>query len=130
MIVLAPGVELRGHDMAAGAAAVAAAGAVQHVIELAAPALVAWMEARLRHNQAESIVGSAAAHMQAPWKASHMATRHSMHEAYMQQLEQPGVVGMQAFFRWVNKEQLAGEITFEVKQDTAARYPRVNTGHD
>jgi hypothetical protein len=38
----------------------------------------------------------------------------------MQQLRLQDVAGLQAFLKWVNREQLAGEITFEVKQDTAA----------
>jgi hypothetical protein len=49
-----------------------------------------------------------------------LAIRHSTQAGHAQQLEERGVVGLQAFFRWVNREQLAGEITFEVKQGTAA----------
>jgi hypothetical protein len=99
----------------------AAAGDVQHVMELAAPALIAWMEARLRHQQPSA--AAAAAAPQLPLKlarpAIEMAPEQSMQAVSWHQRNSRHVLGLQGFFDWVRKEQVAGEITFEVKQDAA-----------
>jgi hypothetical protein len=96
-------------------------GCLQHVIELAAPAIVAWMDTQLRHKQPVRKAGPSTADVLAQMKqpASDIDTRHSMQDVQPElQPELQDLVGLQAFFRWVNREQLAGEITFEVKQET------------
>ncbi|KAF6264250.1 Alpha/Beta hydrolase protein [Scenedesmus sp. NREL 46B-D3] len=92
----------------------------EHVIELAAPALIAWMEAQLRRKQPGPTSGPAGALLpvQSTHPAGNLATRHSIQAGRLRQLEVQDVLGLQAFFRWVNQEQLAGEITFDVKQVT------------
>ncbi|WIA10782.1 hypothetical protein OEZ85_010951 [Tetradesmus obliquus] len=91
----------------------------EHVIELAAPALVAWMEAQLRHQQPAAAAGVAAPYLPAQLvrPAAQLAQRHSMLALSGQQQDSRRVQGLQGFFKWVKKEQLAGEIIFEVKQD-------------
>ena len=49
--------------------------------------------------------------------AAKLAQKHSMLALSGQQEDSHRALGLQGFFKWVKKEQLAGEITFEVKQD-------------
>eukprot|EP00882_Tetradesmus_deserticola_P024358 GHRQ01026618.1.p1 GENE.GHRQ01026618.1~~GHRQ01026618.1.p1 ORF type:complete len:412 (+),score=123.15 GHRQ01026618.1:121-1356(+) len=93
----------------------------EHVIELAAPALIAWMEAHLQRNppsvHAAAVAPQVPVHMMQP-AARNMVTSHSKQAVGLSQPAVDGLLGLQSFFEWVRKQQLAGEITFTVKPVT------------
>lgn len=124
------------------------ASALQHVIELTAPALVAWMDATLR-GKAGSVAAkyATAGHMlqqqhvttlvqqetQQQWEgqpqlqqlrhllwASDAAPPDADAKLVLQSMQSQrrheAVGSLTAFLSWVSQEQLAGEITFAIKQ--------------
>jgi hypothetical protein len=103
------------------AAAALRAVVVQHVIELAAPALTAWMDAQVRHQQPTAAAAPEAAVFSAAQSARPTTTKTAPHKIMQagnaQQLVKQRVLGLQGFFEWVKQETLAGDITFEVKRD-------------